>query len=126
MSDKGFFCGNNTPQDPANLTDSEKKHMPVIDAPDEVTAGEPFKVSVKVGEIAHLMEEAHHIQWLDFYFGQNFYARVDLTPVFTAAEVTVSLVRHGKGNHELGTLRVVERCNLHGQWEATKEIRVKK
>jgi superoxide reductase len=124
MEEKGLFCGINQPKDAANLTDMEKKHIPVIDAPDEVKAGEPFNVHIKVGSIPHVSEEAHHIQWLDVYFGQNFYTRVEFTPSFTHPEVTVSLVRHGKGSHKTGTLRVIERCNMHGLWEAHKEISV--
>ena len=37
MSQKGPFCGNNKPQDLANMTDFEKKHLPVIECPDTVT-----------------------------------------------------------------------------------------
>lgn len=122
MAEKGLFCGINLPKDPGNLTETEKKHMPVIDCPDKVTAGEPFKVGIKVGEIPHVMEEGHHIQWLDVYFGKNFNERIELTPVFTRPEVTVTLVKHQK--HKTSTLRVIERCNLHGQWEASKEVTV--
>ncbi|MBF0591259.1 MAG: class II SORL domain-containing protein [Nitrospirae bacterium] len=122
MSEKSLFCGMNRPADPNNLTDPEKKHMPVIECPDAVKAGEPFKVSIKVGAIPHVMEEAHNIQWIDVYFGQNFNVRIDLTPVFTKPDVTVTLVKHGK--HRTSTLRVVERCNLHGQWETSKEITI--
>lgn len=122
MSEKSLFCGINRPADPANMTELEKKHTPVIECPDTVKSGEPFKVTIKVGEIPHVMEEGHHIQWLDVYFGQNFNARVDLTPAFTRPEVTLTFVKGGK--HRTSTLRVIERCNLHGQWEATKEITV--
>ena len=122
MSEKGLFCGINKPADAANMTELEKKHMPVIDCPDTVKAGEPFKVHINVGEIPHVMDEGHHIQWIDVYFKNNFFARVDLTPQFTRPEVTLTLERHSK--HESSTLRVIERCNLHGQWEASKEISV--
>lgn len=122
MSEKGLFCGINKPKDPANMTESEKKHTPAIECPDTVKAGEPFQVKIKVGEVPHVMEEGHHIQWIDVYFKQNFYARIDLTPVFTRPEVTVMLQRHSK--HSTSTLRVIERCNLHGQWEASKEITI--
>jgi superoxide reductase len=120
MAEKGLFCGMNTPKDASNMTEFEKKHAPVIECPDTVKAGEPFQVKIHVGAIPHVMEEGHSIQWIDLYFKQNFYARIDLTPVFTRPEVTVTLVRHSK--HKSSTLRVIERCNLHGQWEATKEI----
>ncbi len=122
MSDKGLFCGVNRPENAAEMTELEKKHMPVIDCPDAVKSGEPFPVKVRVGEIPHVMEEGHHIQWLELAFGQNFNARIDLTPVLTRPEVVITLVKGGK--HRTSTLRVTERCNLHGLWEATKEIQV--
>jgi superoxide reductase len=120
MTEKGLFCGMNKPKDVAKMTDMEKKHMPVIECPDSVKSGEPFIVSIKVGDIPHVMEEAHHVQWIDVYFGSNFNERVELTPVFTRPEITLTLVKGGK--HRTATLRVIERCNLHGQWEADKEI----
>jgi superoxide reductase len=122
MTEKGLFCGNNRPKDAANMTELEKKHMPVIDCPGTVKAGEPFQVKINVGEIPHVMEEGHFIQWIDVYFKDNFFARVELTPKFTRPEVTLTLERHSK--HSSSTLRVIERCNLHGQWEASKEITV--
>lgn len=122
MAEKGLFCGMNTPKDPSNMTDLEKKHTPVIECPDAVKAGEPFQVKIQVGSMPHVMEEAHSVQWIDVYFKQNFFTRIELTPVFTKPEVTVTLVRHSK--HTSSTLRVIERCNLHGQWEATKEISI--
>lgn len=122
MTEKGLFCGMNQPADPANLSEMEKKHMPWIDCPDTVKAGEPFQVKIKVGEIPHVMEEGHHIQWLEVSFGKNFNLRIDLTPVFTRPDVVVTLVKGGV--HKTTTLRVVERCNMHGQWEATKDVAV--
>lgn len=122
MSEKGLFCGNNRPKDMAAMTDLEKKHHPVIDCPDTVTAGKPFPVRINVGEIPHVMEAAHFIQWIEVRFGESIYTRVELTPDVSRPEVTVTLVKHAK--HEKGTLRVIERCNLHGAWEATKEIAI--
>ncbi|RMF91034.1 MAG: superoxide reductase [Methanobacteriota archaeon] len=122
MAEKGLFCGLNRPADPQNLSEMEKKHIPVIDCPEVVKAGEPFKVTVRVGEVPHVMEEGHHIQWIDLYSGSNFLAKVLLTPAFTRAEATVTLVKAGK--HRRSTLRALERCNLHGLWEGTKEIEI--
>lgn len=122
MTDKGLFCGINWPVDSANLTEMEKKHIPVIECPDKVEAGVPFTVTIKVGEVPHVMEEGHHIQWIDIYSSSNFLAKVLLTPVFTRAETTLTLVKGGK--HRLSRLRAVERCNLHGLWERTKEITI--
>ncbi|MDH4232057.1 MAG: class II SORL domain-containing protein [Nitrospirota bacterium] len=122
MQEKGLFCGINKPKDSANMTDFEKKHTPVIECPDEVKEGVPFQVRIRVGSIPHLMEEGHFIQWLEVRFGENLYERVELAPVFSRPEITVTLAKGGK--HEKGTLRVIEKCNLHGAWEATKEIRI--
>lgn len=122
MSDKGPFCGINKPANPANLTELEKKHIPVIDCPDTVKAGKPFQVKIKVGEVPHVSEEAHHIQWIEVKTGENLYARVDLTPVLSLPEVTITLKKAGK--HRKTTIRAVERCNMHGLWEAEKEITV--
>ncbi len=122
MSGQSLFCGNNTPKDPSNMTDLEKKHTPVIDCPATVKSGEPFKVSISIGEMPHVMEEGHHIQWIEVYSNENFYARIDLTPVFTRPEVTVTLVKGG--GHRTSTVKVIERCNLHGQWVAAREITV--
>ena len=122
MTEKSIFCGINRPADAANMTDPEKKHTPVIECPDSVKAGEPFTVKINIGEIPHVMEETHHIQWIELYSGENYIARFDLTPVFTKPEVSITLVKGGK--HRKATLRVIERCNVHGQWEGSKEITV--
>lgn len=123
MAEKGLFCGINKVKDEENLTEMEKKHVPVIEAPDTVKAGEPFQVTIKVGSIPHVMEEGHHIQWMELYSRGNFLVRIDLTPVFTKAQATVTVLKGPA--HEKTTLRAVERCNLHGLWEGIKEIVVK-
>jgi superoxide reductase len=122
MSEKGYFCGLNRPKDSSSITDFEKKHTPVIECPDTVVADQPFHVRFKLGEIPHVTEEGHFIQWAEVKFGENLYVRVEFSPVMSLPEATVALSkgsRHGKG-----TLRVLAKCNLHGLWEATKEITI--
>ena len=47
----------------------KEKHMPVIEAPAQVKAGEAFQVKVSIGkEIAHPNTVEHHIAWVDLYF----------------------------------------------------------
>ena len=42
-----------------------EKHVPVIEAPAKVKAGEPFKVIVSVGkEIPHPNKPEHFISWI--------------------------------------------------------------
>jgi superoxide reductase len=122
MSEKGLFCGINQPSDSANLTEMEKKHLPVIECPDTVKSGEPFQVKIKVGEVPHVSEEAHHIQWIEIKTGENLYSRVELVPVLSIPEVTMTLKKAGK--HRTSSIRVIERCNIHGLWETKKDITV--
>ncbi len=124
MADKGLFCGVNKPKDPGNLSELEGKHVPEIVAPDIVKAGEPFKVTVRVGRKLHVMEEGHHIQWLELYSRGNYLTRVDFSPVFTKPEATFTLVKGGV--HGSTVLRATARCNLHGLWEGEKRISVEK
>jgi superoxide reductase len=56
MPEKGFYCGINKPKDMSAITDFEKKHTPVIECPDEIVAGQPFNIRLKVGEIPHVTE----------------------------------------------------------------------
>jgi len=46
-----------------------EKHVPVIEGPDQVTANQPFQVTVSVGkEIPHPNTTEHHIRWIALYF----------------------------------------------------------
>ena len=118
--EKGLCCGINQPQ--GGKGELEKVHVPVICVPERAKAGEPIQVTVRVGKEWHPMEEGHHIQWVELYSKSNFLTRVDLTPVFTRPEVTVTLVKGAL--HKATTLRAVARCNLHGMWEGETELRV--
>ncbi len=113
------FCGVKSAKDPANATDFEKKHTPVIKAPDSVTKGEFFTVTVEVGKVVpHPNEPGHFIQWIELYSGHTFIARVDLTPVLADATVTIPV----RLDH-VHPLRAVARCNLHGAWVGEKDLK---
>jgi superoxide reductase len=109
----------NSAKDPANMTDLEKKHTPVITAPDSVKAGDCFEVVIEVGKLlAHPNEPGHFIEYIDLYAGYTYIARLSLTAVTTcpAWKAAVRL------DASIGPLRVFARCNMHGLWEASKEI----
>lgn len=115
-----LFSDLNLPADPNNLTDLEKKHLPVISVPETVRAGEPFPVTVEVGKLlAHPNEHDHYIQFIDLYFERVPLTRIDLTGASSDPKVTftIRLQRSGK-------LRAFEYCNLHGTWEGSAEITV--
>ncbi|EGO65923.1 class II SORL domain-containing protein [Acetonema longum] len=115
-----------------------EKHVPVIEAPDCVKAGEKAVVTVSVGkEIAHPNTTEHHIRWIRLYFKPDsgnfvydlgyfeFNAHGESTegankgPVYTepAGQVTAKL-------QSSGTLLAVSYCNIHGIWESSKPITV--
>jgi superoxide reductase len=115
-----LFAQVNKPKDMAAMTDLEKKHLPVIEAPDSVAAGACFQVTVEVGKLlAHPNEHAHFIEYIDLYQDQVLLARADLSAVKTCPKVTFA-VAVSKG----GKLRAFASCNLHGIWEGNKPIAV--
>jgi superoxide reductase len=86
----------------ANTVDAAKeKHVPAI----EKTA-EGFKV--KVGSVAHPMEEKHYIEWIEVIAGGKAY-RQFLKPG-EAPEATFCI--------DAGQVTAREYCNLHGLWKA--------
>ncbi|MGQ9630501.1 MAG: class II SORL domain-containing protein [bacterium] len=116
-----LFCGVNKAKDPKAMTDLEKKHTPVIEAPNKVKKNEMFEVTVEVGKLmAHPNENGHFIQWIELYSGDTFLGRAEFVPAMSAPKVTIPIsLSHGHGE-----LRALERCNLHGVWEGTKSIEV--
>ncbi len=116
-----LFCGVNKVADPSNMTDLEKKHTPVISAPDSVKAGECFCVTVEVGKLlAHPNERGHWINFIELYADETFLGRVDLTPVTTCPCVQFCVAL----DHVHSKLRAFEFCNLHGVWEGDKALTV--
>jgi superoxide reductase len=116
----------------------EEKHVPVIECPDSVKAGEMFQVKASLGkEIAHPNTTEHHIRWIQLYFKPNdenfayhignfeFTAHGESTeganegPVYT----NHSVVAEFKTNKP-GTLVAASYCNIHGLWENSKDIAV--
>jgi superoxide reductase len=116
----------------------KEKHVPVIESPAEVKAGEVFEVKVSLGkEIAHPNTTEHHISWITLYFqaeGAKFPFQVghyefsahgestdgpNQGPVYTHHAVSASLKVS-----KPGTLFAIALCNIHGLWESSQEIRV--
>ncbi len=100
------------PQDSANLTDLEKKHIPVIKVVKKcgLIPNECTDVHVKLGEIKHPMENAHYIMHIDFYIDKKFVARTQLTPEKLNAAAALHL-KLGAG--KIGAIAL---CNQHGAW----------
>lgn len=114
----------------------KEKHVPVIECPDSVRAGEVFDVRLSLGkEIAHPNTTEHHIRWITLYFHPesekspyqvgNFEfnahgesaAGPNEGPVYTDHSVTARL-KIAKS----GTLHALALCNIHGLWESSRKV----
>jgi superoxide reductase len=85
-----------------NTVDAAKeKHVPVID---KIQGG----YTVKVGSVAHPMEEKHYIEWIELIADGKVY-RQFLKPGDTP-QATFMI--------EAASVSAREYCNLHGLWKA--------
>jgi superoxide reductase len=117
-----------------------EKHVPAIECPDQVKAGEFFPVKVTLGkEIAHPNTTAHHIRWISVYFqpdGEKFPYQIghceftahgestegpDTSSIYTHHEVSLYMKAD-----KPGILYAAALCNIHGLWQSGKEIKVSK
>jgi len=113
-----------------------EKHVPVIDAPAAVKAGEPFDVTVSVGkQVPHPNTTEHFIAWIDLYFkaeGEAFPFHLghfdfrahgesakgpNQGPVYAQPRVSFSMQTSTPG-----TLIATSFCNIHGLWESSQEL----
>ena len=84
-----------------NTVDAAKeKHVPVVERI-------PGGIKVRVGEVAHPMEEKHYIQWIEIIADGKAY-RQFLNPG-EAPEATFKV--------ETEQITAREYCNLHGLWK---------
>lgn len=106
------------PVDPANLSELEKKHIPIIKISKQCGLVGPGCVdaNIKVGEILHPMTAGHYITYIDIYLNKSFVARYHLNP----ENINPVLGIHLKVSS--GKLTVLENCNLHGRWMAEVEV----
>ena len=118
---KNLFVGVNVPQDPNNMTDLEKKHLPVIEGPDTIKVGECFQVEICVGKLlTHPNEHEHHIEFIDLYADDTYLLRLDLSGVTTCPCAKVCLQLLGPAVE----LVAYASCNMHGVWKGVKPITV--
>ena len=80
---------------------SKEKHVPMI----EIGAN---SITVKVGSVAHPMEAAHYIEWIELVADGKLY-RQQLQPG-QAPEATFPVIAK--------QVTAREYCNLHGLWKA--------
>ncbi|SMC76892.1 class II SORL domain-containing protein [Sporomusa malonica] len=115
-----------------------EKHVPVIEAPDKVKAGEKVTVEVCVGkEIAHPNTTEHHIRWIKLYFkpDNSKFAYEIAAFEFSAHGESVEGANKGPVYSEpvgkavvklsaSGTFVAEAYCNIHGLWEGSKGVSI--
>ncbi len=93
-------CGQDMKLMAENTVDAAKeKHVPVVE---KIAGG--FKV--KVGAVAHPMEDKHYIEWIELVVGNRVY-RQDLKPG-DAPEATFAV--------QAEEAKARAYCNIHGLW----------
>ncbi len=95
-------CGQNMKLMSENTVDAAKeKHVPVIEIGKD-------SITVKVGSVAHPMEEKHYIEWIELLADGKAY-RQFLNPG-DKPEATFNVTAKKVAAREY--------CNLHGHWKA--------
>lgn len=120
-NEKALFCKVNKIESGKEASELEKKHTPVIEIPEIMEVKKWYDAKIKVGEIEHPSENEHFIQWIELYIGNVYLGRFDFAPVMTRPEVTIPIVlsHAGLDSH----LRAIARCNLHGLWEGSVNVK---
>jgi superoxide reductase len=120
MSPKDKFSQNNDifKESAEKSPEAAVKHVPVV----WVAEGEKLwdgaqyiNLKVKIGEVAHPMEEKHFITFIDVYADKKWVKRIHNSPAVYAAGAA-----HLKG--DVKTVQVIENCNIHGWWMTEKTL----
>ena len=80
--------------------EGREKHVPVIE---KVEGG----IKVKVGSVAHPMEENHYIEWIDILADGKSYRQFLKAGQAPEAEFKI----------EAGAITAREHCSIHGLWK---------
>ncbi|MCX5703982.1 MAG: class II SORL domain-containing protein [Candidatus Omnitrophica bacterium] len=115
-----------------------EKHVPVIEAPEQINKGEILRVTVSVGRaIPHPNTTEHHIRWIDLYFqaeGEKFSYQIarfefnahgestqgpNTSTVYANPEAALAFK-----TEKSGTIFASSYCNIHGLWQNSKAIKV--
>lgn len=106
--------------------EGREKHVPHIEVPAKVKAGEAFQVTVTVGkEVPHPNTIEHHIKWIQVYAKEEGARPVvhvgtfDLGPTFADPKVTFTAMLR-----KSSTLYALEYCNIHGVWDNSAKVEV--
>ncbi|MFH1914890.1 MAG: desulfoferrodoxin [Pseudomonadota bacterium] len=97
-------CGEDMNLMKENTVDaSTEKHVPVWTRDGD-------KITVKVGSVAHPMEEKHYIEWIEVMVGDTVLTKLLKPGQAPEAEFCICGLT--------GDVKVREYCNIHGLWAA--------
>lgn len=106
--------------------EGKEKHVPQIEAPAKVKAGEAFNVTVIVGkDVPHPNTIEHHIKWIQVYAKEDgtrpvvHVATFDIGPTFAGPRVTFPMMLN-----KTSTIYALEYCNVHGVWDNSAKVEV--
>ena len=100
-------CGRVMLEMEPNTTDASlEKHKPVLDYKGK-------NVLVRVGEVLHPMENAHHIQWVILETSKGYYKRFLQPGADPVARFTLQDDEEVRSAYEY--------CNLHGLWKSARQ-----
>ncbi len=99
-----------TPADPANLTEGDKKHIPIVVKTECGLVDGCTDVHATIGEIEHVMTNEHFIGYVDYYLDYKFISRIWLSPEVCKPATSFHLAISS------GKITVIEHCNVHGNW----------
>jgi len=95
-------CNQNMTLYKENTTEASKeKHIPVVNKTSE-------GFNIKVGSVAHPMEESHYIEWIEIIAGDKAYRKFLKPGVAPEADFCID------GKDAVAR----EYCNLHGLWKS--------
>lgn len=100
-------CGHPMKRMIENTVDAAReKHVPVVERTED-------GILVKVGSVAHPMEEKHYIEWIEVVSGGVSGGRV------MRAHLKPGMASEARFKCTGNTFTVREYCNLHGLWKAS-------
>lgn len=103
-------CGQAMAQQEENTVDAaQEKHVPVIEKKED-------GITVRIGEVAHPMDEDHYIEWIELV-SDNGITRKYLKPG-EAAELSCDCEGECSCCGGAGTVKARAYCNIHGLWSA--------
>ncbi len=104
--------------------EGEEKHLPLIEAPERVKAGESFEVKIRVGKEPHPSTLEHHIRWIQVFLKPENRPMLHITTFEPGPAVVEPGFTFKMALDRPASIYVLCYCNIHGIWENSLEIEI--